>query len=245
MTVYKNIQKAVAKGEKLFTVLIDPDKFSLKNTVSFIKNVNASITTHIFVGGSAVEKSVTAILVSEIKKYTELPIVLFPGDVSQITNTADSILFLSLLSGRNPEYLIGKHVEAIPKLRASQLEVIPTGYILIDGGTTTATSLVTKTEALTVENIQHIVDTAKAGELLGLKLMYLEAGSGAKNAVSKEIIQKVKEDVNIPIIVGGGIKTKEQLQLAYNSGADMVVVGTAFEQNEDFLKELNRSLLET
>ena len=238
MNVYQNILKAKEKGEQLFAVLIDPDKFELKNTGGFIEKVNNSIATHIFVGGSVVDADATEALVHKVKKFTNLPIVLFPGDVTQITNSANALLFLSLLSGRNADYLIGKHVEAVSKLRETTLEVILTGYILIDGGVKTAVSRVTQTEAISRENLQTIVDTAKAGQLLGMQLMYLEAGSGASYPVSREIIKRVKKELKIPLIVGGGIKTKTQLENAFAAGADMVVVGTAFEEDESFFDKL-------
>jgi len=133
-SVYKDILDSKAKNEKLLAVLIDPDKFSLGNTSSFIEKVNQSIATHIFIGGSIVSEGETDELVSKIKKHTNLPIVLFPGDISQITNKADALLFLSLISGRNPDYLIGKHVEAVSKLKSTRLEIISTGYILIESG---------------------------------------------------------------------------------------------------------------
>ncbi|GGD22472.1 phosphoglycerol geranylgeranyltransferase [Hyunsoonleella pacifica] len=238
MNVYQNILKAKEKGEQLFAVLIDPDKFELKNTGGFIEKVNNSIATHIFVGGSVVDADATEALVHKVKKFTNLPIVLFPGDVTQITNSANALLFLSLLSGRNADYLIGKHVEAVSKLRETTLEVIPTGYILIDGGVKTAVSRVTQTEAISRENLQTIVDTVKAGQLLGMQLMYLEAGSGASYPISKEIIERVKKEAKIPLIVGGGIKTKTQLEDAFAAGADLVVVGTAFEEDESFFDKL-------
>ncbi|ALJ05795.1 geranylgeranylglyceryl phosphate synthase [Pseudalgibacter alginicilyticus] len=235
-TVYKNIQEAISNGDKLFAVLIDPDKFSVGNTSHFIEKVNTSMATHIFVGGSTVAENQTDILVSEIKKYTKLPIVLFPGDVSQITNKADAILFLSLISGRNPEYLIGKHVKAVSKLNNSQLEVISTGYILIESGKETAVEKVTRTKPLLKNKVQNIVDTAKAGELLGMKLIYLEAGSGAKNPIPDSIISEVKKVLHIPLIVGGGIRSKIELDKAFEAGADLVVIGTAFEEDESFLR---------
>ncbi len=237
-SIYDNILKSINKGNKLLAVLIDPDKFDISNVSDFIKKVNSSIATHIFVGGSEVEEMITEALVLEIKKHTKLPIVLFPGDVTQITKKADALLFLSLISGRNSEYLIGKHVEAISKLRNSKLEVIPTGYILIENGKETSVQKVTGTRPLKRENIQLILDTAKAGDLLGMKLLYLEAGSGATHPITSEIISAVKQDIKIPLIVGGGIRTKQQLQEAYNSGADLVVIGTAFEENESFFNEL-------
>jgi phosphoglycerol geranylgeranyltransferase len=203
-----------------------------------VAKINQSVVTHIFVGGSTVEENATDGLVTEIKKLTKLPVVLFPGDITQITNKADGILFLALISGRNPDYLIGKHVKSISKLRNTNLEVLPTGYILIENGNKTAVETVTGTQPLLRENIQNIVDTAKAGELLGMKLMYLEAGSGAKEPVSKAIINLVKQELKIPLIVGGGIRNKQQLNDAYESGADLVVIGTAFEENESFFEEI-------
>ncbi len=236
--IYDNILTSIDKGEKLLAVLIDPDKLAIEMASGFIEKVNASIATHIFVGGSDVEDKLTEALVLEIRNYTKLPIVLFPGDVSQITHKADALLFLSLISGRNPEYLIEKHVGAVSKLKDSKLEVIPTGYMLIENGKETSVQKVTGTQPMLRANVQLIVDTAKAGELLGMKLMYLEAGSGATHPITPEIISKVKKELRIPLLVGGGIKTKRQLHEAYNSGADLVVIGTAFEENEHFFNDL-------
>ena len=165
---------------------------------------------------------------------------MFPGDIIQISNKADGILFLSLISGRNPDYLIGKHVESISTLKSTYLEVISTGYILIESGKKTAVETVTETAPMLRDDIQKIVDTAKAGELLGMKLIYLEAGSGAKEPVSKDIISLVKQELQIPLIVGGGIRNKQQLENAYQSGADMVVIGTAFEENELFFEDIKK-----
>ena len=238
MGIYKHIVKSSEKGKKLLAVLIDPDKMKLEAVSCFISKVNTSIATHIFVGGSEVGEGATEFLVIEIKKHTELPVVLFPGDVIQITDKADGILFLSLISGRNPDYLIGKHVEAVSKLKTSNLEVIPTGYLLIENGKPTSVERVSNTKPLKRNAINNIVDTAKAGELLGLRLIYLEAGSGALHAIETEMISKVKEALKIPLIVGGGIRTKKALEEAYLAGADLVVIGTAFETNEAFFNEL-------
>ncbi|WP_418602216.1 geranylgeranylglyceryl/heptaprenylglyceryl phosphate synthase [Hwangdonia sp.] len=238
--IYQNIIKSISAEERLLAVLIDPEKFSVENAVRFFKKVNQSVATHIFVGGSTVEAQATENVVSEIKKQTSLPVILFPGDTSQITDKADGVLFLSLISGRNPEYLIGKHVASISKIKSSNLEVISTGYILIEGGKETAVQRVTNTQPMAGKATQNIADTAKAGELLGMKLIYLEAGSGALNPVSAEIITKVKQDIKIPLIVGGGIKSIQQLESAYQSGADMVVIGTAFEEDESFFDDLRK-----
>ena len=238
--IYQSILQSISKGEKLLAVLIDPDKTKPEGLSAFILKINNSIATHIFVGGSTVEESATEKLVTEIKKHTKLPIVLFPGDVSQLTNQADALLFLSLISGRNPDYLIGKHVASVSKLRKMQLEVLPTGYLLIENGKETAVQKVTNTKPMSLEDIQSIVDTAKAGELLGMKLIYIEAGSGALQPIPSEIIKRVKNELDIPLIVGGGIRTKEQLHFAYDSGADLVVIGTAFENDESFFEELKK-----
>lgn len=239
-TIYSNIQNSILNGEKLLAVLIDPDKFSIENTNVFIRKVNESIATHIFVGGSTVGDDITEVLVTKIKKQTKLPVVLFPGDVTQITDKADALLFLSLISGRNPDYLIGKHVASISKLKNMSLEIISTGYILIENGKETAVERVTGTQPLSRNNIRNIVHTAKAGELLGMKLIYLEAGSGASIPITNEIIRLVKEELQIPLIVGGGIKSIKQLEETHNSGADMVVIGTAFENDESFFDELKK-----
>ncbi|WP_400076263.1 geranylgeranylglyceryl/heptaprenylglyceryl phosphate synthase [Winogradskyella sp. R77965] len=238
--LYEHMIAAKAKGEKLLAVLIDPDKMKLETVSNFISKVNQSVATHIFVGGSEVGEGTTEILVEEIKKHTDLPIILFPGDVIQITDKADGILFLSLISGRNPDYLIGKHVEAVSKLRDTTLEVIPTGYILIKNGKQTSVERVSQTKPLKRDDVKTIKNTAKAGELLGMKLIYLEAGSGATHAIETNIISKVMQELNIPLIVGGGIRSKIELESAYKAGADLVVIGTAFEQDETFFDELKK-----
>jgi putative glycerol-1-phosphate prenyltransferase len=239
-SIYKKIVSASANSEKLLAVLIDPDKMKLENVSSFISKVNQSIATHIFVGGSEVSGGLTETLVENIKKYTALPVVLFPGDVIQITDKADGILFLSLISGRNPEYLIGKHVEAVSKLKATNLEVIPTGYTLIENGKETAVQRVSETKPIKRSHVQTIIDTAKAGELLGMKLIYLEAGSGATHPIEPNLISKVKQELKIPLIVGGGIRSNDELESAYNAGADLVVIGTAFEEDESFFDTLRK-----
>lgn len=238
--IYNNILNSITIDNKQLAILIDPDKFSLKNTEKFIKKVNDSFATHIFIGGSEVDMDATEALVNNIKKYTELPIVLFPGDITQITNEADGLLYLSLISGRNSDYLIDKHVQSVSKLRNSNLEIIPTGYILIENGKQTAVQRVTKTKPISRDKIQLIADTAKAGEFLGMKLVYLEAGSGAINPVNIEIIELVKNSIRIPLIVGGGIRNKKQIKEAYSAGADLIVIGTAFEDDELFFEEIRK-----
>lgn len=216
------------RSERLFAILIDPDKTEIDDASEVISRL-PHYTTHLLVGGSIVQNGQTEALVSALKNHTQLPIILFPGDASQITNQADALLFLSLLSGRNPEFLIEQHIKAIPKLRSSSLEIIPTAYILIDGGKETAVQRVSKTFPMKQDDMNGIVSTALAAQFSGKALIYLEAGSGAKTPVNPEIIKAVSEAINIPIIVGGGIRNAEGIDLAYKNGATMVVVGTAFE----------------
>jgi phosphoglycerol geranylgeranyltransferase len=228
--LYDSFTEATLLGKKLLAILIDPDKFDLKNAAAFLRKLPTE-ASHIFVGGSTVSEGATENLVSAIKLCTSRPVLIFPGDFSQITDVADGLLFLSLLSGRNPEYLIGQQVKAISRLRSSSLEIIATGYILIEGGRESAVAKVTATTPMSQENVQQIVDTAKAGVLMGAKLIYLEAGSGAVIPVSTTIISEVKKEIDVPLIVGGGIRFEEQKQAAYKAGADMVVMGTVYELN--------------
>ncbi|WP_299398464.1 geranylgeranylglyceryl/heptaprenylglyceryl phosphate synthase [uncultured Gelidibacter sp.] len=237
--VFQNIDASITRGERLLAILIDPDKMELERVSDFMSKVKASIATHIFVGGSTVDPFKTDELIQKLKGLTELPIVIFPGDVSQLSSHADALLFLSLVSGRNPEYLIGKQIEAVSVLRTMNIETIPTGYLLIENGKETAVERVTKTKPLSRHDIQHIVDTAVASQLLGMKCIYLEAGSGAIEPITADIIQAVKEELTIPLIIGGGITSKQQLDNAYDAGADLVVIGTAFEENASFFEELN------
>tara|TARA_R100000935_G_C2818194_1_gene158353 strand:+ start:631 stop:1341 length:711 start_codon:yes stop_codon:yes gene_type:complete len=230
-TIYENLSLLKDLDQKQLVVLIDPDKFDIFNSEQFFNELPEEIT-HIFVGGSIVEANRTEQTVSYIKRFSELPVIIFPGDHTQITENADGILFLSLLSGRNPEYLIEQQVKSISKLKGSNLEIIPTGYILIDGGKESTVQRISKTQPMSQSNVEAIVNTALAGEYSGKKLIYLEAGSGAINHVSLEIIREVKKAISIPLIVGGGIKNSNQLSTIYKAGADIVVIGTAFEKGD-------------
>jgi putative glycerol-1-phosphate prenyltransferase len=233
-TILEFIQKSTIKKEKLLAILLDPDKTALEKLPEIASRIDTLNANFIFVGGSFVENGFTDLFVKTLKKHTKLPVVLFPGDFSQLTNYADALLFLSLLSGRNPEYLIEQQIKSVPFLKNSNLEIIPTGYILIDGGTNSSVFKTSNTKPISQENIQLAVDTAVAGMYKGKQLIYLEAGSGAKIPVNSQLISEVKKHINIPLIVGGGIRTKEQLENAYANGADLVVIGTAFENNASF-----------
>lgn len=226
---YHSFSDAALQGKKLLAILIDPEKFDVNDTVDFLNRIPTS-TTHLFVGGSSDKDGNLEKVVHHLKKQTRLPVFLFPGDYSQISSEADAILFLSLLSGRNPEYLIGQQVKSIPKLIDISIEVIPTAYLLIDGGTDSSVSKISQTLPMPQENIEAIVHTALAGQFMGAKLVYLEAGSGANISVKEEIVKEVKKFLKIPLIVGGGIKSEKQMKNIYSAGADMVVMGTAFEK---------------
>lgn len=232
--LYNQMILAKQNHQKLLAILLDPDKIDLENLADLIDKINESPATHIFIGGSIVEVNIIDELIIRLKEKTILPIILFPGNPSQISKEADAILFLTLLSGRNPDYLIEHQVNAVPILKKTNLEVISTGYILIESGTQTAVERVSKTEPLDRLNINYVVETAQAGEYIGNKLMYLEAGSGAKNSVPLAMIKKVADNIQIPLIVGGGIRSKTEIQVAYIAGADLVVIGTAFENDSNF-----------
>jgi len=224
--------------KKQIAVLIDPDKTDEKKLK---KLIDASIKANIdffLVGGSLLLKNNMEDTIIFIKENTKKKVYLFPGNPSQISDKADGILLLSLISGRNADLLIGQQVQAAPLLKQSKLDIISTGYILIESGTATTVSYISNTTPIPANKPEIAACTALAGEQLGLKIIYLEAGSGAQNAVSKETIKTVRKMINIPLIVGGGIRSKLQIETAFNAGADIVVIGTAIENDIDFLEEI-------
>ena len=236
MNFYHNILESLQAKRKLLAILLDPEKIQLESIVSLCEKIRKSPATHVFFGGSTYDGNDFSEIIKRLKQQLDLPIFLFPGDYNQISEEADALLFLSLVSGRNPEYLIDQQIKAVEKLEKSSLEIIPTAYLLIESGIETAVERVSKTKPLNRNNLKTIQNTVKASEYLGMKLVYLEAGSGAKIAVSKEIIESVKEKINIPLIVGGGIKSSKEIENAFLAGADMVVIGTAFEENPNFFE---------
>ncbi|PKB16257.1 geranylgeranylglyceryl/heptaprenylglyceryl phosphate synthase [Flavobacterium sp. 5] len=240
ITIYNQILQSKKENQKLLAILLDPDKIVWENLEYLIKKIIQSPATHIFIGGSHVQNNILDHLIIALKQKVNLPIVLFPGNPSQISNEADAILFLSLISGRNPDYLIDHQVEAAPILKKTQLEIISTGYMLIESGGETAVERISKTKPLDRNNFDFALATAQAGEMLGNKLIYLEAGSGAKNAVPLEMIKKISNNIEIPLIVGGGIVDFQGIQNAYTAGADLVVIGTAFENDAEFFNSDNK-----
>ncbi len=227
-------------GPKGFAILIDPDKGKesyLDKCVGFAKDTHVQM---FLVGGSLISNSVDTVLI-HLKKRTQLPLVLFPGSVIQLSPYADAILFLSLISGRNPDFLIGNHVIAAPFLHKHDIEVIPTAYMLVDGGNRTAVEYISQTKPLPDTKPEIAVATAQAGEMLGLQLSYLDAGSGASRPVPPSIIQAVSLATKGPVIVGGGIRDGAAAYQAYSAGADMIVVGNKIEENPVFLSEIQEA----
>lgn len=237
-SILDNILHAKKNAIKLLAILLDPDKIRIENIENLILKIEESPATHVFVGGSLVQNNILNALLSKLKMHCTLPIILFPGHPSQISSLADGILFLNLLSGRNPDYLIDFQVQAVPLLKKTNLEIIATAYLLIDGGTKSAVERISNTKPMSQRNPKYILQTAQAGELMGNQLIYLEAGSGAKNPVKPETVALVSKNTKIPIIVGGGIRTKKQIDLAYKNGANLVVIGTAFEIDTNFFDDI-------
>jgi putative glycerol-1-phosphate prenyltransferase len=235
-TIYQAIIQAKKEKRKLLAILLDPDKIDLNAVPALLQKVINAPATHVFIGGSHVTHNIIDELILKIKSSCELPIVLFPGNPSQISIHADGILFLSLLSGRNPDFLIEHQVKAAPILKKTNLEIIPTSYLLIESGNETAVARVSKTRPIARDNNDLVVATAMAGEMLGHQLIYLEAGSGGQQAVPLEMIREVAKNTTIPLIVGGGITSLLGIQKAYEAGADLVVIGTAFEKDPSFFE---------
>jgi phosphoglycerol geranylgeranyltransferase len=226
------ILQSQKKRKKLIALLIDPDKFSKKHYGKVFQKNHFDL---VLVGGSLITHGDLEDTVSSIKSLVKkIPVVIFPGDEFQISKKADAILFLSLISGRNADLLIGKHVLAAPKIKQAQIESISTGYILVESGKLTTVSYITQTLPIPSNKPEIAAATAIAGEMLGMKLIYLEAGSGADNIINQKIIKAVRSQITIPLIVGGGIESKEQINQHFDSGADLVVVGTHFEKNDTF-----------
>ena len=234
MRIYQSIIEA---KRKQIAVLIDPDRYNKKSISELIPIAEKNKVDFFFVGGSLllanIEDSVTL-----LKQKTTIPIVIFPGNVMQICDRADGMLFLSLISGRNPDFLIGQHVVAAARIKKSSVEVIPTGYILIENGKTTSVQYMSNTTPIPADKPEIAIATAIAGEMLGLKLIYLEAGSGASESVGLHIISEVKKNISLPLVVGGGIRTDKEADSIFKSGADLIVLGTIIEENPETLTKI-------
>ena len=234
MNIYNRLSDT---SKKKFVVLIDPDKPSDKEIIDIVEKSKKVGVDFFFVGGSLLTTDSLDNCIKLIKDHCDIPVLIFPGNSLQISKWCDGFLLLSLISGRNSEMLIGRHVIAAPYLKLYGNEIIPTGYMLIDGGKPTSVSYMSNTTPIPHDKDDIAMCTALAGEMLGLKLIYMDAGSGATNPISAEMICKVKHTIEVPLIVGGGINTPEKAAIAAKAGADIIVVGNALEKSIDRLQE--------
>ena len=223
------------RTKKRFALLVDPDKYDDNALENLIVHINQDPPDLVLVGGSILYKPID-ITITALKLGTKLPVFIFPGNVIQLSDRADGILFLSLISGRNPEYLIGNHVLAAPHLNRSGIEVIPTAYMLIENGSSTSVEYMSHTRPIPAGKPEIAVATAMAGEMLGMKAIYLEAGSGAEHPVGFDMIRTIRRNISLPMIVGGGISSPAIARDVFNEGADMIVVGTAIEKDPSMVR---------
>ncbi len=236
--IYQSLIERKQSGKKSFAVLIDPDKVNDESVEELVQLSLDAKVDYFFVGGSLVISSYLDECVQLIKSKCNIPVILFPGSPSQVSKYADALLYLSLISGRNPELLIGQHVVSAPIVKKSGLEIMPTGYMVIDGGAPTTVSYISNASPLPSDKNEIAMCTAMAGEMLGMKLIYMDAGSGAKKAITETMIQKVAGCIDVPLIIGGGITTPEKAYLNCKAGADVIVVGNAIEKDANLIKEI-------
>lgn len=239
MPILNNIKNRATKGEKMLGILIDPDRFqSIAELNTFIVALKKNQPDYLFVGGSLINNDLFEQTILELKKHLTIPIIIFPGNNQQLSKHADGILLLSLISGRNSEFLIGQHVKSAFELKRSGIEILPTGYALINCGDPTSAQYMSNTSPIPYTKNGIAAATILAGEQLGLQLFYLDGGSGADKPISAAMISAVKKAISSPIIVGGGLKNKNDISKAWQAGADIVIIGTAFENNPSIISEL-------
>lgn len=238
MKVYQSLVERKKNGQKSFVVLIDPDKADSSSLSQLVQLANDSKVDYFFVGGSLVVSDHLDECILQIKKESAIPVILFPGSPSQLSKHADALLYLSLISGRNPELLIGQHVISAPFVKKSGLEIMPTGYMVIDGGAPTTVSYISGAAPIPADKAEIALCTAMAGEMLGKKLIYMDAGSGAKKPIPEEMISLVSKNIEVPLVIGGGIRDAEKAYLNCKAGADVIVVGNILEKNPLLLEEI-------
>lgn len=229
-------------GKKSFAVLIDPDKADYAAIDQLIVLANEAKADYFFVGGSLIISNHQDEYIRQLKSACNIPVILFPGSPSQVSRYADAILYLSLISGRNPELLIGQHVLSAAHVKQSGLEIMPTGYMIIDGGAPTTVSYISNSSPIPSDKNDIAMCTAMAGEMLGMKLIYMDAGSGAKRPITESMIERVSGNIEIPLIIGGGITNPEKAYLNCKSGADVIVVGNAIEKDPSLIKEISEAV---
>lgn len=242
MNVYQNLQDSRRTGKKLFAILIDPDKQSKEELKQIVEKAKSAKADLFFVGGSLLTNDSLDSCLETLKNESDIPVILFPGNAMQVNDKADAILFLSLISGRNAEMLIGKQVITAPILKQSSLEVLPTGYILIDSGKPTTVSYMSNTTPIPHEKNAVAACTAMAGEMLGLKCIFMDGGSGALNPISEKMIAMVRQSVDTPLIIGGGINSGKKAAANCEAGADVIVVGNAIEKDENLIEEIANAI---
>ncbi len=237
--IYQSLIDKKRQGKKSFAVLIDPDKVDNPMLDELTSLAVAAKVDYLLVGGSLVISNHLDACVQHIKKNCSIPVILFPGSPSQVSKYADALLYLSLISGRNPELLIGQHVVSAPFVRQSGLEIMPTGYIVIDGGAPTTVSYISNALPVPADKNEIAMCTAMAGEMLGMKLIYMDAGSGAKKPITESMIKLVADHIEAPLVIGGGITDPEKAYLDCKAGADVIVVGNAIEKDASLIKEMS------
>lgn len=242
MNIYQQIVQKKSEGLKQFAILVDPDKMT-NDRIEQVCSLAADCgVDYIFVGGSLLTNGSMSNCIRRIKYACNIPVVLFPGNTNQVDEQADALLFLSLISGRNADLLIGKHVTSAPIIREKKLEAIPTGYMLIESGNTTTALYMSNTHPIPHDKPDIASCTAMAGEMLGLKMIFMDAGSGAHIPVSEEMIRLVRKSVQVPLIIGGGINTPEKAAANCKAGADMIVVGNSIEKNQSVISEIAEAI---
>jgi putative glycerol-1-phosphate prenyltransferase len=245
MNILNTLSERRQQGKKSIAVLIDPDKVSDGASLQHLVNLaSENCVDYFFVGGSLVTTTNLSDVVKQIKESVSIPVILFPGNSLQIEPTADAILFLSLISGRNPELLIGQHVIAAPIIKNTKLEIIPTGYMLVSSGRTTSVAYISNTTPIPDDKYSLAACTAMAGEMLGLRAIYMDAGSGAEKEISARMITTVRKSIQVPLIIGGGINTSHKAFTALEAGADMIVIGNALEKEPALLNEISEKVYE-
>jgi putative glycerol-1-phosphate prenyltransferase len=240
--LYHQFVERKKTGKKSFAVLIDPDKVDTEKIDQLLHLAADAKVDYFFVGGSLVISSHLDECIQQIKSSSRIPVLLFPGSPSQVSKYADALLYLSLISGRNPELLIGQHVISAPFVKKSGLEIMPTGYMVIDGGAPTTVSYISNATPIPADKNEIAMCTAMAGEMLGMKLIYMDAGSGAKRAITEHMIEKVARHIEIPLIIGGGITEPEKAYRNCKAGADVIVVGNAIEKDVSLIKEISNAV---
>jgi putative glycerol-1-phosphate prenyltransferase len=240
--VYNSLLALRPNKQKAFAVLVDPDKVNLSDVQKLASLCNDAAVDYLFIGGSLMISQHLDECIKLFKSYSDIPVILFPGSPSQVSRYADALFYLSLISGRNAELLIGAHVVSAPMVKASGLEIISTGYMVIDGGAPTTVSYMSHSAPIPHDKNDIAICTAMAGEMQGKHVLYMDAGSGAKNPISETMIQKVSMHTDLPLIVGGGIREAEKAYLNCKAGADVIVVGNAIEKNHNLIKEISSAV---